>query len=219
MHIEMDGKIRYCRKLEDGQGSRVYGLEVCNALGLPSEFLTVANRVRRHVMGVSDDVVKPKPSRYNRNVIVDVCKVCGQNATETHHIRYQKDAIDGKVNVSSDDDSVSTSGSVGLHQVSNLVPLCEECHQKEHTGEIQIKGYVQTTDGVELVVQSAAKPCVQINDESYSTLYEKLRYGPKGWKHKTKTGKWIGLSAERAVQKLGTDDVERAKKLLYDGKI
>ncbi len=214
MHIEMDGKIRYCRKLQDGQGSRVYGLEVCNALGLPSEFLTMANRVRRHVMGVSDDVVKPKPSRYNRGVMVDVCRICGRAATETHHIRYQKDAIDGKVDGSDDE---SSSGSVNVHQASNLVALCEECHQKEHTGQIHIKGYEQTSEGVELVIAST-QPLPMTEGDIYSPLYEKLRLGAKGWKHKTKTGRWIALCHDRAMDKLRLAgcDLEIAQKRLYD---
>lgn len=36
--------IRYDRTLRDGSGNTIYGLEVCEALGMPSEFVKVANK-------------------------------------------------------------------------------------------------------------------------------------------------------------------------------
>lgn len=213
MHITLDsetGKISYGRKLVDGQGSRVYGLEVCSALGLPDDFLKSANKVRRYLHDVPSNLVNPSTSRYNANVVVDKCKVCGDKATETHHIRYQRDASDGAVELG-----------VGVHRPSNLVPLCESCHLKEHHGTLKILGYSQTSTGVELkceVIESNEKaPTSQ-----KCTVKEHLRYTTRGWKMKTKGGAWRSTTDASALKKLkallgqGIDCLEEWKDSLYD---
>lgn len=134
MHVDVanDGTIYYERSVKDGVGHRTYGLEVCRGLGLPPAFLAAAEATRRGLMGVPDRLLPPKTSRYSKKVLVHRCGVCGEPATETHHIVYQKDA--------------------GDNRPSNLVPLCEACHAKEHAGEIRIQGYRATSRGVKLVV-------------------------------------------------------------------
>ena len=44
-------------------------------------------------------------------------------------------------------------GIIGNHHKNikhNLVPLCHECHQKVHHGNLRIHGYQQTSQGVKL---------------------------------------------------------------------
>jgi DNA mismatch repair protein MutS len=150
MHIEVDPetkKIVYHRKLRPGSGSALYGLEVCKAIGLPPDFIDMANEVRKRVC---DQTQKPKKrslplkmkkSAYNAKVYMDVCGVCqAEAATETHHIKYQQDA----------DENGFVAGGSHKNDASNLVPLCEECHKKEHNGFIKIHGYIHTTHGREL---------------------------------------------------------------------
>lgn len=147
MHVEVDeaGVLRYDRSLRPGLGHLTYGIEVCRGLKMPDSFLKEADRVRRALQGVSATVVEPKVSAYNANVVVHACGVCGEPASEVHHIRYQKDAVRrGKAKVH---------GHVHQNHASNLVALCEACHQKEHAGKLHITGYIQTSEGRFLQVQ------------------------------------------------------------------
>jgi DNA mismatch repair protein MutS len=140
MHIELDstGKIVYDRTLRPGNGSTMYGLEVCLALTLPDDFIQRAHRIRRELTDVPDLLVSKKVSRYNTKVRVEQCGVCQDKAVETHHIQPQKDALDGFVEHNP------------IHRESNLVPLCEKCHLAVHHGHLRIDGYCETSTGKKL---------------------------------------------------------------------
>lgn len=151
IHIEMDpstGKIIYDRHLSKGTGHAYYGLEVCKALQLPDTFIQKATMYRRKIQEEPQTFLNTKTSNYNKGIYMDKCSVCGKISTETHHIQYQQHAE----KVSFQKKSKKHVGHVGLHSQANLVPLCEECHLKEHLGEIQIEGYCQTSKGKQLKV-------------------------------------------------------------------
>lgn len=137
-------RLVYDRKLCEGQGATVYGLEVCKALDMDAEFLDSAHALRRTILdgdgGAPPDAWHARPSRYNARVLMDACGVCKRRAaTETHHIRPQKEADqDGYI------------GSFHKNSAFNLVPLCEKCHDAVHRGEVHIEGYLQTSSGPEL---------------------------------------------------------------------
>lgn len=198
MHIEIEKetqKIVYERKIKPGRGLSVYGLEVCDALGMPKEFMEVAHRVRREVQQVGTHVVRPKTSRYNSQVVMDTCKICGNKASDTHHIRYQMNA---------NDDQFVDHG-VSVHRPSNLMPLCEECHNKEHRGELCIQGYVQTSMGVETKVEKRASRNTS-NLLAVEDIVEKWRgviaYSLCGWKQKSEASqKWKVVSEEIVCKK------------------
>ena len=201
MHIEMDKdtrKIIYERKIKPGRGLSIYGLEVCDALGMPKDFMAVAHRVRREVQEIGTHIVRPKVSRYNANVIMDTCKVCGKQASDTHHIRYQMNA--------NKDQFVDTG--VHVHQKSNLIPLCEECHDKEHHGELHIEGYVQTSAGIEVKVVTkpkakSAKTQISLSlDDMLDMWNGKIIYSLNGWKEKSETTqKWRKITEESVCKK------------------
>jgi DNA mismatch repair protein MutS len=142
MHIAIEGnKIIYDRKLQPGKGSPLYGLEVCNALALPEGFLKDAHVVRKKLMNVASSIVDVKLSRYNSQVLMHKCRLCGETASETHHIRHQATADHGFVE-----------NGVDVHHAANLIPLCEKCHLEEHHGKsTKIVGYQQTSHGIEIV--------------------------------------------------------------------
>lgn len=130
----------YDRVLKAGNGPTIYGLEVCKAMDLDPEFIATADSIRRSILNIGEVVLDNKTSRYNTKVIVDKCEICDEKAEDTHHIQFQctadKDGIIGKQfhkNVS-----------------SNLVPLCKKCHNSVHANEIIIRGYRETSVGVEL---------------------------------------------------------------------
>jgi DNA mismatch repair protein MutS len=130
----VDEKLVMDRRLSPGTGPPTYGLEVCRSLDMDPEFLERAEEIRRHVMGTGP-LVTPRRSRYNAKLVVDTCGVCGEPATETHHLEPQATA---KKHVK--------------NRRHNLVPLCEKCHDDAHAGKIKIEGYKTTSDGVELGV-------------------------------------------------------------------
>lgn len=143
MHIEvMDDKIVYERKLKEGQGSNIYGIDVCKSLDMPSSFMINAEIIKKELQGLNTTIVNTKQSTYNSNVYIDICQVCNINkGTETHHINYQ---VNSNKNGKFDN--------FNKNATHNLVCICEDCHKKEHSGEIGIIGYKQTSNGVKLEI-------------------------------------------------------------------
>lgn len=130
----------YNRKLKDGSGANVYGLEVCKSLNLPSDFLEAANQIRLKYNTDGKSMLSLKQSRYNANKIVSLCEKCGKNmGTEVHHLQHQADA--------NEDGIISNADSVfHKNNLANLMTLCESCHDEIHrTGSKQKK--VKTTKG------------------------------------------------------------------------
>jgi DNA mismatch repair protein MutS len=139
IYIDDNNRIIYDRKIQDGQGSKIYGIEVCKSLDMPFDFMKNAEKYRKEVEGISSELVKNKKSRYNKKVVIDDCKICGMVAEETHHIVYQENA-----------DANGNLVTYHKNKKHNLVPLCKECHKKEHSGELKIHGYIKTSSGVVL---------------------------------------------------------------------
>lgn len=139
IYDDVQKKLIYNRKLQEGQGNTIYGLEVCRALDLPNDFLLNANKFRQELLDIHSTILHTKKSHFNSSHYVDICSICGKNAEEVHHIKHQKDANeDGFID------------NIHKNNLSNLVNLCEECHDKTHNGTININGYIQTSNGIEL---------------------------------------------------------------------
>jgi len=143
-HIRIDigknNEIIYDRKIQDGQGSNIYGLEVCKSLDMPLDFLKKAENYRKEVTNLDNDLIKNKTSRYNTKKLVNICEICKKSkASETHHINYQEKA-----------DENGFIGSYHKNSKHNLVSICKNCHYQEHNGIIKIKGYKQTSNGITL---------------------------------------------------------------------
>jgi DNA mismatch repair protein MutS len=157
---ERTDSLIYDRQLRDGSGQELYGLEVCKALDLDPEFLHRAGKIRHDLLQGTHVMVSNSVSRYNSNVIVDECQVCGkrreQTPIETHHICFQSTA----------DSRGMVDEQVHKNHGSNLVPLCEKCHDAVHNDHLQIYGWAQTTKGVRLCyewVSSAISDDVFVN--------------------------------------------------------
>ena len=132
-------KLIYDRKLEPGNGPAIYGLEVCKAMDLDQDFLKLANSIRRGLLGIEENIQEKKLSPYNKKVYLHHCSICNKPAIDTHHIKEQHLA-----------NSNNIIGHIKKDQESNLVTLCETCHNNVHNGNLDIKGYIKTTNGVEL---------------------------------------------------------------------
>lgn len=156
---EKQNKLTYNRKLQPGQGSTLYGLEVCRALDMGINFMENANDFRRELLNLNQDIVSDKRSIYNKEHIVDTCSVCGKKAEEVHHIKHQAEADEN--------------GFIGFHHKNakhNLMNVCEKCHDLIHAKKINVQGYVQTTNGVELVIDESV-----VNDENEKSLSQKVK--------------------------------------------
>jgi hypothetical protein len=74
-HIKIDigknNEIIYNRKIQDGQGSNMYGLEVCKSLDMPLDFLKKAEIFRKEFAKLDKDLIKTKKSNYNKKKFVD----------------------------------------------------------------------------------------------------------------------------------------------------
>jgi DNA mismatch repair protein MutS len=130
----------YDRKLKDGSGDKMYGLEVCKSLNLPLDFLEAANEIRIKYNPDSRSILSLKQSRYNSNKIVSTCEKCGKNmGTEVHHLQHQADADQNGIITTKD-------GIFHKNNLANLMTLCEGCHNEFHKTNIKQKR-VKTTKG------------------------------------------------------------------------
>ena len=161
----------YDRKLKPGNGSSLYGLEVCKSLDLEKEFLEIANTVRQGILDIEKSILSEKSNinKYNRNVYKDKCNICNEKAVEIHHINQQKFADeDGYIN-----------GKFHKNEKFNLVCLCERCHDQVHNGKIEVKGYIQTSNGIILdySVIKEQKPNNDINnvENNMDTIETKIK--------------------------------------------
>ena len=136
---EVAKKLIYDRKLKDGQGSTLYGLEVCRALDLPDSFITLSNQFRQELLNIEPNIVSSKRSKYNSKQILDKCDVCKSKGVEVHHINPQVQA-----------DMYGFINDIHKNDKHNLMNVCESCHDKIHRDEIKVEGYVQTSNGIEL---------------------------------------------------------------------
>lgn len=136
-YCEETGKLIYDRKLEKGSGQAIYGLEVCKAMDMDYEFLENAHNIRKQILNESDNLLNTQKSLYNASVFVDKCMICGDNAEDVHHIKFQCTA-----------DSNNMIGHIQKDVKSNLVTLCKKCHIKVHNDDLEIHGYKQTSEGI-----------------------------------------------------------------------
>ena len=119
IHCDEDGIIVYDRKLKDGAGSKIYGLEVCKSLQMPIDFLTQAYKIRTEI-GPHSSILSLHQSRYNSRKLKGTCEQCGAVAVDIHHRIPQKDADEGGF--------IDT---FHKNHPANLESLCRECHLKE----------------------------------------------------------------------------------------
>ena len=110
------------------------GMEV---VYMDEEFLKIANDIRKKVTNEYDELellTKKKTSKYNKNLFVTICAICGKVAEDVHHIQHQS----------------KTKGEFIQNHKYNLIPLCKKHHNMVHNGTLTIKGFITTDRGIEL---------------------------------------------------------------------
>jgi DNA mismatch repair protein MutS len=139
-------RIIYNRKIKEGPGSSIYGIEVARSIDLGDDLLKLAEMIRKDLMGINDEIVPIKKSKYNSFLYMIECEICKKSLKDadelhTHHLKEQCTAdSNGMINKK-------------YHKNSkfNLVSLCKDCHMCVHgkgSKNIVIDGYVQTSDGI-----------------------------------------------------------------------
>ena len=129
----------YDRKLEKGSGPAIYGLEVCKAMDLGNDFISLARKIQLEITNESDKLLNDKISNYNKNIMMDKCMICKSKAEHTHHIKEQNEADENNI-----------IDNFHKNTKHNLVQLCESCHHKVHNENLRIYGYIQTSNGIQL---------------------------------------------------------------------
>jgi len=132
-------KIMYGRKLKDGVGSNLYGIEIAEFIIEDDLFILDARNIRNEILNKDTEILITKTSNYNSKLYVDMCSICGSTGNtfplDTHHIKEQNtfDDYDFKKD-----------------KLANLVVLCKTHHDEVHYGNLEIYGYKNTSNGREL---------------------------------------------------------------------
>jgi DNA mismatch repair protein MutS len=132
----------YDRKLRDGSGPKIYGLEVCKSLYLDQEFLDMAYSIRNKYYPETQGVLShDTTTRYNSLKIKGMCEMCGSKmGDEIHHLNPQKNAdVNGYI------------GSFHKNHVANLATVCEACHDKIHHEVNATLAKKKTTKGYKII--------------------------------------------------------------------
>ena len=141
MEVEYDAEkdcLIYNRKLKDGPGISMYGLEVCKSLHLPNDFLELANNIRKE-RGGNMNILNRRQSHYNRKKIKEKCELCGEEGIDIHHLYPQKMA-----------DENGFIGTFHKNHKANLINCCKSCHDIETRNDTK-KRWTKTTKGMRLL--------------------------------------------------------------------
>ena len=121
----------YDRKLKEGPGQNMYGLEVCKSLLMPEDFLRnakhIQNKYFNNLGSNTDGILGLSISSYNQKKIRNICEKCHRTiGTEIHHKNHQKNANDSGY--------IKNENSL-FHKnaLHNLMSVCELCHKQFHT--------------------------------------------------------------------------------------
>jgi DNA mismatch repair protein MutS len=164
----------YDRKLREGPGTGLYGLEVARFLELDPAFMERAFAIRNEILGAEAKVFVATQSKYNNQVFLSNCRICGykpihgtDQPLETHHINFQCNA-----------DADGNFADKGFHKdiEHNLISLCRACHQKVHQGHVEIQGYQATGSGIQLKLSTEPEISDSINspDENLTKTRKRL---------------------------------------------
>ncbi|WP_457593684.1 MutS-related protein [Hydrogenimonas sp.] len=131
----------YNRKLMPGSGSTRYGLEFARSLHMDRRFLETAYEIRESLGEESGlkSLRKKRRSRYNKDLFLSSCALCGAPVEEVHHIAPRAEA-----------DEKGRIGHFHTNHRFNLIPLCKKHHRLVHEGKVTIQGFVMTDAGLQL---------------------------------------------------------------------
>nr|QGZ08292.1 MutS-like protein [Leptogorgia virgulata]QGZ08320.1 MutS-like protein [Leptogorgia virgulata] len=115
----------YERKLKPGPGPSQYGIEIMGFYNSALKYRKLINW-EPPSRSESSSLTVFRPSKYNAQVFIDSCEICGAPAEAIHHIQPKK------------------LRNRKLNRRSNLVPVCSSCHLDIHKNKISILGWKRT---------------------------------------------------------------------------
>ena len=122
------------RKLLDGPGDDMYGLEVCKALNLPDGFVDEAFEIRNFNIK-NKSILEQKKSSYNKSKIKGKCAFCNKDGVDVHHLNPQEFADENKF-----------IKHFHKNKKANLVNICAECHEYRTKNKI-VERKTKTSQG------------------------------------------------------------------------
>lgn len=136
-------KLIYDRKLCDGAGESMYGLEVCKSLFMPDQFLKRAYEIRNFYDTKNTNILTLKRTKHNKDKLRGLCEFCNKEVgTEIHHLQYQKN--------SNEKEYIE-----GFHKdhPANLSSICEKCHRNIHSLGL-VYERKKTLDGYTIILKN-----------------------------------------------------------------
>lgn len=125
MYDDDEHELIYERRLKEGSGDPIYGVEVAKYLIKDDDFISKAQSIKNLLLNQSNTIIKDKISKYNKNIFVYECKLCGNKINlETHHLKEQHE-FDGY--------------ETEMNRINNLIVICKECHTKIHKEKIKFR--------------------------------------------------------------------------------
>lgn len=138
-------KLIFDRTLQAGNGSSVYGLEFAQSLHMDKQFLKYATALRKDLASEHTDIeriTKKQTSKYHKDVYLSSCAICKNQVDDTHHIAPQEAA-----------DDAGNIGHIHKNHKYNLLPICKQCHNDIHAQKLIVKGFMMTSNGLELTYE------------------------------------------------------------------
>lgn len=137
-------KLVYDRRLHDGSGESIYGLEVCKSLRMPEDFIENCYKIRNNYNENKNNVLLMKKSKYNKNKLRGLCEFCKKKmGSEIHHLHYQKDA----------DDNSYIDNTFHKNHTANLASICEACHDHIHSLNLVFERRKTIDGGYEFILK------------------------------------------------------------------
>ena len=143
MHMEVEynrekNMLIYDRKLKNGSGNTMYGLEVCKSLNLPDRFLSRAHDIRMKYNKSTQGILQQSGSHYNTKKLTGgICEICNiEQASDVHHLQHQ-------VNANKKNNYIK---SFHKNHKANLINICHNCHNKIHQEDKEHR-LVKTSNG------------------------------------------------------------------------
>jgi DNA mismatch repair protein MutS len=150
-HDKNTNTLIYDRLLKEGSGDSIYGITAMSHVVNDKEFVDLVLSFKNELLQSHNTVIPVKKSRYNSEVLVYKCQVCGKrdldaemSALQTHHINFQKDCENG---------FSKEKPHIKMNSKANLAVVCETCHNNIHNNKLSVTGYVSTSSGKLLKVQ------------------------------------------------------------------
>ena len=151
----------YGRKLIDGAGDTLYGIEIAKYILKDDHFINRAFQVRKELLKIDDELISGKKSNYSNQLYMDCCNICkSTDNLDTHHIIEQN-------NFKVSDFIYEDGNLVDKNNIDNLVVLCKTHHDMTHHDKLLIRGWIRSTNGRTLdykYINESDSP-VRINEE------------------------------------------------------